>query len=136
MTWKIDLWSVWVVNKMKPLSPNKIQNFLSRFDNFKSGEFRSVEIISPTSIHALFAVQDANREHDWITVELEFTGVFNANLPQKSQLSLINMNNGVTLLTNDNKLAFGVGEYSTFASVENSLCCIYCSQIKYQEGLF
>ena len=121
---------------MKPLSPNRIQDFLSRFDNFKSAEFRSVEIVSPTFIHALFAVQDANREYDWITIELEFIGVFNANLPQESQLSLIDMDDGVTLLTNENKLAFGVGEYSSFASIENSLCYIYCSQIKYQEGLF
>lgn len=121
---------------MKPLQVNKLQEFLERFEYFKSGEFRSLEVANATSIHATFALQDKSREYDWITLKLEFNGVYDAALPQMDKLAFIDMEDGVTLLFEDNKIAFGVGEYTTFLAVKNALPYLYCRTIKYQESSF
>lgn len=121
---------------MKPLHANKLQEFLERFEYFKSGEFRSLEVANATSIQAVFALQDKNREYDWITLKLEFSGVYDAALPSEDKLAFIDMEDGVTLLFKENKFAFGVGKYNTFLAVKNALPYLYCTTIKYQESSF
>ena len=119
---------------MKPLT--NLKEFLKRFDNFKGGEIRSIEVISVTTILVTLASQDVARDFDWISVKLELNNVLDAKLVDESKLSLIDMEDGITIACNDNRFSFAIGEYPNEASIKNSLCYIKCSTIKYKEGLF
>ena len=120
---------------MKPLLAKDLAAFMQRFNNFKDGEFRSLEVISPTTMKITLAGQDEARAFDWISLNLELNGVSDAKLLESSKLHLIDMSEGVNLI-NDGELAFGIGEYDNISSIKNSLCYIICSDIKYQEGNF
>jgi len=117
---------------MKPLT--NIASFLDRFDNFKDGEFRSIEVISPTNIQITLAGQDKSRDFDWISVTLEFSGTDNARLLEKSKLPFIDMGDGINITTIENKFLFGVGD--THSNLIDSLCFVSANNIKYQEGNF
>ena len=119
---------------MQPL--NNYQMFLKRFDNFKGGEFRSLEVISPTTMLVTLAGQDEARAFDWISVKLEINNVSDARLLDASKLSLLDMNDGISIISTDNSLAFGVGECYNLSSIKSSSCFIECSNIKYEEALF
>ncbi len=120
---------------MRPLLPNKFKEFLERFQNFEDGEFRSIEVVDATTMRVTFALQDRAREFDWITIELEFNGVTDAKLISDSQLSLLDMSDGISLVAESNKIGFGIGKYS-MSSINNSICYIVFTNLKYQEGLF
>jgi len=119
---------------MKPLT--NIDEFLKRFDNFKDGELRSIEVISPTAMLVTLAGQDGAREFNWITVKLELSNVSDARLLDDKKLSLIDMSDGVSIINDKNILAFGVGKCYNLSSVKNSVCYIQSSSVKYEEGLF
>ena len=119
---------------MKPLT--NIDDYLKRFDNFKNGEFRSVEVISPTTMLVTLAGQDSARAFDWVSVKLEFNGVSDASLLENSKLHILNMEDGLSILDIDNKLAFGLGECYNISSIKSSTCHIECLNIKYEEGQF
>jgi len=121
---------------MKPLSPQALPLFLQRFDDFKNAEFRSLEVVSPTLLKAIFAIQDAHREFDWITLELEFHGIDDAKLIKEEASTFIDMSDGVTLLFKNNLFGFCIGKYQHFSSIKDSICYIYSSTIKYQENNF
>ena len=121
-------------NFVQPL--NNIQTFLKRFDHFKGGEFRSLEVITPTTILVTLAGQDEARAFDWISVKLEISNVSDAVLLDASKLSLLNMNDGISIINTNNSLAFGIGECYNLSSIKSSSCFIECSNIKYEEGLF
>lgn len=109
---------------------------LDRFCSFRDAEFRSLEIVSPLQVKLLFATQDSARDFDWITIELEFTGVSDARLLQQHQLSLVDLNYGITILKEENIFAFAIGECYNLAAIKNSSCYIIASSFKYKEGLF
>jgi len=109
---------------------------LKRFNNFKDAEFRSLEIISPLNIKLTFAVQDAAREHDWITLTLNFNLVSDAKLLENSHLSFLDMSDGVTLLEDGTRFAFGVGECYNIATLQTAPLYIIASSLKYEEGSF
>ncbi|MEA2098752.1 MAG: hypothetical protein U9P72_01325 [Campylobacterota bacterium] len=119
---------------MKPLINTK--EFLKRFDDFKDGEIRSIELISATKISIILTAQDRARDFDWVSMKLEFNNVVDAKLLDESKLSLINMEDGITIACDDNRFSFAIGKYSNTASIKNSLCYIECLTIKYEEGLF
>ena len=119
---------------MKPLT--NIDEFLKRFNNFKDGEFRSIEVISPTTMLVTLAGQDEARAFDWISKKLEFNNVSDARLLENSKLSLVDMSDGVSIINENNKLAFGIGECYNISNIKSSTCHIECSGIKYEEGLF
>ena len=120
---------------MKPLLAKDLAAFMQRFNNFKDGEFRSLEVISPTTMKIILAGQDEARAFDWIIIELEFNGVSDARLLDSSKLHLVDMSDGVNLI-HDKKIAFGIGEYDNISSMKNSTCYIICKDVKYQEGTF
>ena len=120
---------------MKPLLAKDLAAFMQRFNRFKDGEFRSLEVISPTTMKITLAGQDEARAFDWISLELELNGVNDARLLDSSKLHLVDMSDGVNLI-HDGKIAFGLGEYDNISSIKNSSCYIICSDIKYQEGGF
>ena len=119
---------------MKPIT--NIKEFLKRFNNFKDGEFRSIEVISPTTISVTFSTQDTARAFDWISMKLEFNNVSDARLLDTTKLSLVDMSDGISILKNDNILAFGIGECYNISSIKNSTCFILSDSLKYEEGLF
>lgn len=120
---------------MKPLLAKNLAAFMQRFNNFKDGEFRSLEVISPATMKITLAGQDEARAFDWISLELELNGVNDARLLESSKLHLVDMSEGINLIY-DKNFAFGVGEYDSLSSIANSTCYIICTDIKYQEGNF
>jgi len=46
------------------------------------------------------------------------------------------MSDGVSIINENNKLAFGIGECYNISNIKSSTCHIECSGIKYEEGLF
>ncbi len=119
---------------MKPLTNTK--KFLERFNNFKDGEFRSIEVISPTIILITFAGQDSSRDFDWLSVKLEFNSVSDARILENDKLSLIDMSDGISIINKDNIFAFGIGECYNISDIKTSTCHIECLNIKYEEVLF
>ncbi len=121
---------------MKPLLYKELNSFLQRFNNFKDAEFRSLDIISATTIKLTFAAQDNARAFDWVTIELEFNGVSDAKLVQDKHLSLLDMSEGITLLKDENKFAFGLSECYNISDILTSSCYILADSLKYKEGQF
>ena len=111
---------------MKPLLQKDIAAFMQRFENFSDAEFRSVEILSPTNIKTTFALQDAGRAFDWISITLEFNDIIDAALVADAQVGLIDMSEGVTLSYDDS---------FTF-QVNNATFFIKAKTLKYEEGNF
>lgn len=121
---------------MRPLLEKEASSFLERFDFFKDSEFRNVEILSPTTIKITLAAQDSARGFDWISIDLEFSGISDARLLQNSKLPHVDMNDGISIIYTNSVFAFGVGTYSNLSSIKNSTCYIISSSIKYREGSF
>ena len=109
---------------------------LARFDNFKDAEFRSLEVLSPLEIKATFAVQDSAREFDWITISLEFSGVNDARLVDGNKIAYIDMSEGISIIKEDNFIAFGIAECYNSTTIKNSSCYIIAKSMKYFEGSF
>jgi len=112
--------------EMKPLLTNQLSAFTQRFSNFTDAEFRSFKLLSPTSMKATFALQDAGREYDWITLALEFNDITDASLIPDEQLHLIDLSQGATLKYSD----------SFEFSIKGSTFYIKAKTLKYQEGTF
>lgn len=121
---------------MKPLLKKELPFFLKRFDNFRDCEFRSLNILSSSTIELTFAVQDKNRDFDWISLTLEFNNIKDARLLQDKQIPLIDMSDGITLIVDDSKFAFAISECYNLSSILNSSLYIIAETIKYQEGEF
>ena len=109
---------------------------LQRFDNFKDAELRSLEIVSPTQIKLIIAVQDSVRDFDWITLEIDFIGVIDARLLEQNKLAFVDMSEGASLLHVNNEFAFGIGACYNNQAIKNSTFYILSQDIKYQEGQF
>jgi len=109
---------------------------LERFNHFKDADFRSIEIISPINIQLTFAVQDAARAHDWITLTLNFNTISEAKLLENSHLNFLDMSDGITLIKDGNSFAFGLGECYNISTIKTAPLYIIASSLKYKEGLF
>ena len=120
---------------MKPI-PNNLNAFLERFNHFKDAEFRSMDIISPLQIKLTFALQDAARAFDWITITLEFNGVNDARLLEPNRLAFVDMSDGANIVKDGNLFAFGIGERYNISNIKNSICYLIANDLKYEEGLF
>ena len=109
---------------------------LARFDRFKGAEFRSLDILSPLEINATFAVQDAARAHDWITITLKFIGVSDAQLVDGNKISFLDLSNGISMIKDDKSIAFAIGECYNIDTMKNSSSYIVANSFKYEEGNF
>jgi hypothetical protein len=121
---------------MRPLSQTQLPTFLERFDNFKDAEFRTLEIISASQIKLTLATQDKARAFDWISLELLFSGVVDAKLPQNNKLHLIDLSDGISIINENNMFAFAIGACYNISTVKNSIFYIVADSLKYKEGSF
>lgn len=121
---------------MKPLLKKDLASFCSRFDNFVDAEIRSIEVASKDVIKVVIAVQDSNREYDWITVTLEFNNISDAKLIDDAKIYLLDMNDGLSIISSDNTFAFGIGNYDNVCGIKNAVSYIISSSIKYKEEQF
>jgi len=121
---------------MKPLLAKEIDDFLKRFDDFRNGEFRHMEIVSPTVITLTLSSQDEAKAFDWVSITLEFSGVSDALLVENSKLNLVDMSDGISILYKNGKFYFGVGKCEKVSSIKTSTCHIEGSSLKYEEGSF
>ncbi len=119
---------------MKPLKD--LKKFLDRFCHFVDSEIREIKIVDASTILVTLTAQDSARDFDWVSVELEFNGVEDAKLLDNSKLGFVDMEDGITIASDEDRYSFGVGRYSSIASIKNSSCYIECLNIKYGEGLF
>ena len=124
------------ISLAKPLESKNLKSFLQRFDNFRDGELRHVEIESPTKISITISAQDSARAFDWITVTLEFSGVREAKLVDINKLSFIDMSEGISILYDNNSFAFGISKCENTSGIKTSICHIISADLKYKEGLF
>ncbi len=121
---------------MKPLLAKELPSFVSRFGNFVDAQIRSIDVISPTTINVIIACQDMARGFDWLSINLELSNITDARLLEESKLSLIDMSDGISIIYDDNKFAWGVGAYDNLSSIKNSTTYIVSSNIKFKEGAF
>ena len=121
---------------MRPLLPSQLKEFLDRFDYFKESEVRSLEIISPTIIEMTLTAQDKARAYDWVTITFLFDEVKDAKLINGSQIAYIDLDDGISIVTEDDFFAFCLQNYTTVASIKESSFYILSKSIKYKEGAF
>jgi len=121
---------------MRPLLQTQLKEFSKRFNNFQDAEFRSVEILSASEIQLTLALQDANRGFDWITLQLLFNQVEDARLVDEGKLHLLDMDEGATLIYDENMFAFGIGACYNISTIKNSAFYILSKSLKYKEGSF
>ena len=119
---------------MKPIT--NIDTFLERFNYFKDADFRSIEVISASSMKLIFATQDSARAFDWLTIELEFSGVSDAKLLNENKLAHVNMEDGITLISDKSGVGFAIGNYKSQTSIIDSISYIVASSVKYNESQF
>ena len=121
---------------MKPLLAKELLNFVKRFDNFIDAQIRSIDLVSPTSIVASIACQDSLRGYDWLTLKLEFSGVLDAKLLDNSKISLVDMDDGISIINEKNHFAFAIGSYNNISGIKNANTYIISSSVKYKEESF
>jgi len=121
---------------MQPLTPTKFNEFLQRFNFFIDAEIRSLQVKDATTFELTFALQDEARAFDWITLTLEFSAIINAKLLEDTQLSFVDMSEGVSLFTQDDVIYFGIGKDLTPSLVESASLYIKSKSLKYKEGQF
>ncbi|NOQ31027.1 MAG: hypothetical protein GQ570_07905 [Helicobacteraceae bacterium] len=118
---------------MQPLTPKVKQKLLKRFNNFCDSEIRAITIVDPITINIEFSLQDENRAFDWINLKLEFSEVSNATLVDNAKLTMLDMSEGMSLLFEDTKVGFGLGEYDNISSLQSSQLFFIASSVKYKE---
>ena len=121
---------------MRPLTQTQLEEFVKRFGNFQDAEFRSVEILSASEIRLTLALQDANRDFDWITLQLLFNQVKDARLVNEEKLHLLDMGEGASLIYDENMFAFGIGACYNISTIKNSIFYILSESLKYEEASF
>ncbi len=127
------LWSVSVVNKLRPLSKNEVGSFLARFERFTGSEIKSITLVSPTVIKIRVSAQDSALGFDWIDLSFELSNVSDANLIDDTKLAYLDMSEGMSIVFEDNKFAFCYGDYSSIRNAKDSSLFVICDSIKYEE---
>jgi len=121
---------------MRPLFQTDIAYFLERFDHFKESEIRSLEILSPTEVKLTLTAQDKARDFNWVTIELLFLEIIEANLINGPKIAYLDLDDGITLIKENTNYLFCIGNYKTVTSAKDSQLYLISNSIKYREGSF
>lgn len=118
---------------MKPLTSSSASQLLERIEYATNGELRSVNMKDPTTFTITFSVQDKSREFDWINILFEIHGVHDARFIDDDKFSFINMNDGITILFENDNCGLLFGHYRSLASANDSVMYVIGKSIKYEE---
>ena len=121
---------------MKPLNTNQLPELLTRIDNAIDGELISVVMNNPQSFTVEFSVQDKNRGYDWINIAFEIEGVMDAKLIEESNISFVDMSDGISLIYEEGMVLLGIGNYNTLQSAKSAMLYLVGSTLKYEERPF
>ncbi len=121
---------------MKPLNTNQLPELLTRIDNAIDGELISVIMNNPQSFTVEFSVQDKNRGYDWINIAFEIEGVMDAKLIEESNISFVDMSDGISLIYEEGMVLLGIGNYNTLQSAKSAMLYLVGSTLKYEERPF
>jgi len=130
---RIALWSVLVVNKMKPLSKSSSKELLERLDAAKDSEVRQITLMTPTSFKIELSVQDANRGYDWINIAFECSGVIDAKLIDENKLNYLDMSDGISIVFEGERVGLGNIEASTLERLKEAQFYLLGTTLKYEE---
>jgi hypothetical protein len=97
---------------IKPLKDSSLTQLLSRIENGRYGEIRSITPLSPTSIEIRLSIQDTARGYDWIDIAFVINGVSDAKLVNDNVLGLLDMRDGICAEIESGRCGLAVGEYS------------------------
>jgi hypothetical protein len=121
---------------MKPLLHKDIPTFLERFCHFQDGEIVQLSILSPSELQLTLATQDKARDFDWVHVVFTFFGIENARLLENTQLQLVDMSDGISIISDSSRIGFAIGHYSHITSLEDAVFYIIAENIKYEDKTF
>ena len=121
---------------MKPLTASSASALLERIDFAKDGELRSVTMNSPTTFSLRLSVQDVSRGYDWIDLVFEVSGVSDARLLEDTQLKMVDMSEGVSVVIENGSAALGIGDYASLENITNAPLYLRGSSIKFEEAPF
>ncbi|MDD2828414.1 MAG: hypothetical protein PHW18_02440 [Sulfuricurvum sp.] len=97
---------------IKPLTAQTLSALLSRIDNARYGEVRSVSALSSSSIEVQLSAQDIARGYDWIDVAFRIDGVRDAKLVSDNVLEMLDMREGISVSIDNEGCALAIGGYS------------------------
>ncbi len=118
---------------VKPLHVRELSSLLSRFENFTASEIKEITLKSPTVIEIRLSVQDSALEFDWIDLNFELSSVNDARILENSKLAYLDMNEGLSILFEENLFAFCYGSYSSLATAKDSSFYIIAQSLKFEE---
>ncbi len=121
---------------MKPLTTANVDDLLDRIFDAEGGELRSIVMNNPASFTITLSVQDANRGNDWINIAFEVNSVFDAKLIDDNKFGFVDMDGGVSIVYEDDNVAFSFGDYGTIESAKDSIMYLIGKSVKYEERPF
>ena len=121
---------------MKPLLPNKAKELLTRIDNAIDGEIYAVTMNNPQNFTIELSVQDKNRGYDWINIAFEIDGVSDARLIEDEKLSLVSLDEGISLLSENGSIGIAIGHFTTLSTLKDAVVYLVGSSVKYEERNF
>ena len=119
---------------MKVLTNNKeIEAILARIIHGEGAEFTCIELRSPTEVCLSFNVQDEARGFDWVGVTFLFEGVLAASLISESEVHLLDMSDGFSLILEDEEFGFAIGTYKRLSHMLDARLYVSSTSVKYEE---
>lgn len=96
---------------IKPLSVSTLTPLLTRIDDARDGQIRSLILLSSSTLQIVFSVQDVARDYDWIEIVFQVNGVTDAKLVSDAVLPTLDMSEGITLELEATCCALAIGNY-------------------------
>ena len=121
---------------MTPLLPLKFQELLTRIDHATGGELVAVTMNNPLNFTIEFSVQDKSRGFDWINIAFEIDGINEARLLDDKSLSMVDMDEGISLVEENGVVGFALGNYSALSALKDAKMFLLGQSIKYEERAF
>lgn len=107
-----------------------MQEFLERFDHFKDAELISIDVVNPMELTITLHTQDSARDFDWIAVEILFSGIKDAILPDDKRIKALELSEGISLIAHEDQFAFSLCESSSFDAIKECHSYIISESIK------
>jgi len=110
----------------------EINKLLTKYNNFKYEQIRSVEHLEDGSKIVKLVVQDDDGE-DTDTVRIQFSDIKDLRILDASVLSFLDMSSGISLLQDNGLYGFAIGGDTTMLHVHNAPFYIIASDMKILE---